>query len=114
MMIKVCREANLPEPDFEERESFFVVTLWRDWITREVLSRLDLNDRQRKAIEYIKRNNRITNSEYQKKMEVSRTTVTRDLEHLQDLGIIRKVGTTGKGTFYVLQKKGLIKDSNES
>ena len=114
MMIKVCIEANLPEPDFEEREGFFVVTLWRDWLTRDVLTRIDLIDRQRKAIEYLKCNSRISNSEYQKNMEVSKATATRDLEHLQKLKIIKKVGTTGKGTFYVIQKKGLIKDSNGS
>jgi len=114
MMIKVCREANLPEPDFEEREDFFVVTLWRDWMTRDVLSSLDLIDRHKKAIEFLKLNNRITNSEYQKNMKVSKATTVRDLEYLQKLKIIKKVGTTGKGTYYVIQKKGLIKDSDES
>ena len=32
-MIELCREAGLPEPQFEQRSGFFVVTLWRDWLT---------------------------------------------------------------------------------
>ncbi len=33
MMIQQCRDAGLPEPDFELRQGSFVVTLWRDWLT---------------------------------------------------------------------------------
>ena len=49
-MIARCREAGLPEPDFEQRGGEFVVTLWRDWLTAEVLDRLGLTERQRTAV----------------------------------------------------------------
>jgi len=46
-MIELCREAGLPEPDFELRAGSFIVTLWRDWLTTTVIAQLGLNARQR-------------------------------------------------------------------
>ena len=37
-MIELCRDAGLPEPQFEQRSGSFVITLWRDWLTMEVLA----------------------------------------------------------------------------
>ena len=62
-MIADCRKAGLPEPDFEQRGPYFVVTVWRDWLTEEVIAALGLNDRQKKAILYIKQNGSITNKQ---------------------------------------------------
>ena len=53
-MIAHCQEAGLPEPDFEQRSGQFVVTLWRDWLTDEVLSGFGLNERQKKAVAFVK------------------------------------------------------------
>lgn len=63
-MIELCREAGLPEPQFEQRSGFFVVTLWRDWLTAEVMEKLNLNDRQKRAVAIIKAQGKITNREY--------------------------------------------------
>jgi hypothetical protein len=49
-----CREANLPEPDFEQRQGFFVLTLWHGWLTDEVLAGFHLNERQLQTIAYLK------------------------------------------------------------
>lgn len=49
-MIELCAEAGLPEPDFEERAGFFVLTLWRDRLTADAAAGFDLNDRQREAL----------------------------------------------------------------
>lgn len=46
-MIALCREAGLPEPDFEQRGDQFVVTLWRDWLTEALLAALVVNERQK-------------------------------------------------------------------
>jgi ATP-dependent DNA helicase RecG len=110
-MIADCREAGLPEPDFEQRGPHFVVTLWRDWLTEEVLAGFHLNERQLQTVSYVKKTGRISNSEYQKLSKVSRATATRDLDELFTKGILKKVGTTGKGTHYVLLKKRITKDS---
>jgi ATP-dependent DNA helicase RecG len=113
-MIKRCSEAGLPSPDFEERAGQFVTTLWRDWLTEDIIIRLGLNDRQRQTVDYLKTHTRITNSEYQVVLGVSRATASRDLETLFVKGILEKFGTTGKGTYYMLTKKRLTKASMES
>ena len=53
-MIADCREAGLPEPDLEQRGPYFVVTIWRDWLTDEVLAGLKLTDRQMAAVTLVK------------------------------------------------------------
>jgi ATP-dependent DNA helicase RecG len=54
MMIRESLAHALPEPDFVQRGGEFTITVWRDWLTAEVLRRLGLNERQMKAITYIK------------------------------------------------------------
>lgn len=78
------------------------MTLWRDWLTGEVLAGLELNERQRAAIEWIKRNGRITNREYQKVTGAADRTALRDLDTMMALGLIAKVGMTGRAAHYVL------------
>ena len=48
-MIALCTKAELPEPDFKQVGSQFVVTLWRDWLTDKVLDSFHMNDRQKKS-----------------------------------------------------------------
>lgn len=103
-MIELCREAGLPEPDFELRAGSFVLTLWRDWLTADVVRGLNLNDRQLKAVTYLKLQRVITNSAYQSEFDASKRTASRDLEHMLAIGILEKVGTTGKGVHYRLSK----------
>lgn len=63
---------------------------------------MELNERQKKAIEYIRKQGKITNTEYQKINEVTKKTATRDLQGLVKREVIFKRGRTGKGVFYVL------------
>jgi len=110
-MIELCREAGLPEPQFEQRSGFFVITLWRDWLTKEVVDSLHLNDRQYQAILAIKTGIKLNNKLYQETYAVSKPTASRDLEELVKKGVLKKVGRTGRGTHYILDRKGLTKDS---
>lgn len=113
-MIADCRAAGLPEPDFEQRGPHFVVTLWRDWLTDEVMDQLGLRDRERELVLLLKARGRIGNKEYQEEFGVSKPTASRHLEALVDRGVLTKIGTTGKGTYYVLSRKGLIKGAKGS
>lgn len=103
-MIDRCREAGLPEPEFQQDGGQFIVKLWRDWLTDEVLSRYDLNDRQRKSIQFLKTHDKITNSQYQVEFSVSKRTASLDLAELVTVGLIAKAGSTGKGVYYKLAK----------
>ncbi len=103
-MIADCRAAGLPEPDFEQRGPHFVVTLWRDWLTEEVLDGLGISDRQRKGLLCVKRAGRITNSEYQAAAGVTRKTATRDLDDMVEKGVFKRIGVK-RGAHYVMAKK---------
>lgn len=101
-VIAGCQSADLPEPDFRQAGDEFLVTLWRDWLTDDVLTGLELNVRQRQAIGWIKRNGRITNREYQVATGAIDRTALRDLDAMIELGLIKKIGTTGRAAHYVL------------
>lgn len=103
-MIALCRDANLPEPVFEIRQGFFVLTLWRDWLTNEVLAGFHLNERQLQAITRLKTHRRITNSEYQKLAGVIRKTAARDLNTLVEKGIVERRGEK-RSSHYVLKRR---------
>jgi ATP-dependent DNA helicase RecG len=111
VMIAMCREVNLPEPDFEQRQGFFVVTVWRDWLTDQVLAGLRVNERQLQAIAYLKSTSVITNADYQKVAGCSQRTATRDLNELAQKGVIAPEGK-GRGARYRLSRKRAINTPN--
>ena len=99
-----CRDAGLPEPEFSQSGGEFVVTLWRDWLTDAVLAEFRLNERQKRAIQFVKEKGSINNSEYQDLVKISMRNATRDLKELVEKGIFEKMGIHGKGVHYVLGK----------
>lgn len=100
-----CREAGLPEPEFAQSGGEFVVTLWRDWLTDAVLAEFGLNERQMRAIQFVKEKGRINNTEYQDLVKISMRNASRDLTELVKNGIFEKRGIHGKGVHYVLGKR---------
>ncbi len=113
-MIALCTKAELPEPDFKQNGSQFVVTLWRDWLTDTILASLNLNDRQRKALQQIKIFKRMNNSEYQNITGAIKKTASRDLDDLVIKKILVKSGTTGRGVIYEIGKKQDIEGTMET
>ena len=100
-IIDTCKAAELPEPELFERDGGFVVTLFKDNLTEEQLVKLGLNDRQVKAVIYVKEKGRITNSEYQAYFNVSKATATRDLTELVvEYRLFNRSGGVGAGTKY--------------
>jgi ATP-dependent DNA helicase RecG len=102
-MIADCREAGLPEPDFEQHGPHFVVTLWRDWLTEEVLAGLKLTDRQMTAVTLVKVKKQITSGEYRAHTGVEARTATRDLNELVKKGVFSRHGDK-RGAYYTLRK----------
>lgn len=101
-MVELCRDHGLPEPEFKEFGDGFSVTFYKDIYNEEYLKKLGLNDRQIKAVLYVKEKGKITNKEYQEITGASKATSTRDLSELIEKGIFIKIGSTGKGTYYEL------------
>lgn len=53
-VLDTCRQADLPEPEMKEQDGGFIITLFKDNLTEEQLTKLGLNDRQLKAIFFVK------------------------------------------------------------
>ena len=87
-----------------------VVTFLKDIYTDEYLTGLGLEERFKKALLFTKSNTSITNAQYQNLFNVSKRTASNDLQLLMEKNLLLKIGTTGKGTYYVLQRgnKGAI------
>ena len=114
-MIERCRDAGLPEPDFEQRAAQWVVTLWRDWLTEKVIRGLDINERQAKVVSSMKASGRMTTGDYMKITGVSESTALRELRQMVIKGILEKVGITGRGSYYFLvRRKPVNNPSNPS
>ncbi len=99
-VFKWCKKAHLPKPLFEQLNNQFSVTIWRNWLTDRRIEEFNLNERQIAAIKYLKEHLKITNSQYQKEFNVAKRTASKDLQLLTSIGLLCKVGTTGKGVFY--------------
>jgi len=98
-----CKQAELPEPDMQELDGGFIITLFKNNLTEELLIKLGLNDRQVKAVLFVKEKGKITNKEYQGLFAVSRETASRDLVKLAELGIFSNSGSKGAGSFFILK-----------
>jgi len=116
MMIRESREHSLPEPSFGGNQpGEFGTTVWRDWLTEEVMAELGLNERQRAALVKAKSAGSIGNMQYREAFGVSESTALRELRHLAKIGALEKVGGTGRSAHYSAAKaKPVINPSNPS
>jgi ATP-dependent DNA helicase RecG len=99
-IISSCKEAGLPEPTITTLDGGILVTLFKDKFSTEQLKSLGLTERQIAAVEFVKKNKKITNKEFQLLSEISDATASRDLKTLTKLGIFKISGSKGSGTFY--------------
>ncbi len=74
----------------------------KDYYTGEKLKEMGLNDRQIKAVMYVKEKRKITNKEYQEITKISRQMATIELTNMVDRGVFIKIGKAGKGVSYQL------------
>lgn len=91
-MVRACKAAAVPLPEFKEQAGGFTVILRRDAWTDEVLQALGLNERQLQAIPELRTNGFLTAQVYQRITGASRRTAFRDLEEMRRLGLIEQAG----------------------
>jgi len=107
MIMDACRKSGLPEPTIEEVAGGMQITFLKHIFTEDYLNRIGLSQRQIETILFVKKQGKISNSEYQEFFGVSKATATRNLTELVDKwDILDKVGQTGVGTVYKLKRKG--------
>jgi ATP-dependent DNA helicase RecG len=99
-IVNSCKAAGLPTPTLEEDMGGFMVKLFKDRFTEEQLQKLGLNERQVKAVLYVKENGKITSVEYQEINDVSKRTATNDLSELVEIHKILKQLGTSVGIYY--------------
>ena len=87
----------------EEQFGGFIVKLVKDRFSEEQLQQLGLNEREIKAVLYLKEKEKITNSEYQKINDCSRATANRDLTELTQKDIFLFNDIAGAGANYQLK-----------
>jgi ATP-dependent DNA helicase RecG len=100
-MIDYCREWGIPEPEFKHVTGDFVVTFFGK-LTDKYYEDMGLNERQIKAVRYVRKNNSITNREFRKLFpDLTRETLRKDLNDLVTKRILVKKGEK-RGSFYEL------------
>lgn len=68
-------------------------------MTVEQLTKLGLNERQQKAVEYVKEKGKITNKEYQNINSISERTASRELSELVDKEVLKSLETKANAFF---------------
>lgn len=103
-MKNYMRKAGLKDPDFIFNESFFRIILYNKKGKKEpIKNENDLNERQRKAIDYLKRNKIIKSKTYEEINNVSHATAVNDINEMIEFNFIDKVGAY-RGVYYLLKK----------
>lgn len=103
-MINGMRKAGLSDPAFFWTDSFFRTTL------KNIRSKIppidgikDLNQRQLRAIEYLRQNKTIKTKHYAKMNDISPAMALYDLTELLKFKYVKKIGTY-RGAYYILNE----------
>ena len=104
-IIEECEKYGLIEPLIREKGGGVSVTIFKDIYNEKYLSKLDLNDRQKEAIKYIKNKGSVTSSLYVEEFQVAKRTAIRDIDTLVELNLLKKEGLS-KNTQYVINVEG--------
>ncbi|MCP5097502.1 MAG: transcriptional regulator [Chloroflexi bacterium] len=104
-MIEEMVQAGHEPPDFQAKPHSFTVMLRNKRNERTVAPKWTrtMNERQTRALTYVRENGSITNREYQKLCSnVSAETLRLDLVDLVNRSVLLKIGSK-KGTYYILK-----------
>ena len=86
-------------PEFKDNGTSIVVIFRKSEFTEEFLDGLNLNERQKKVVRFIKNGVKITRSEYENMFNISERTANRELSDLVNLCIFEKIGR-GPNIYY--------------
>jgi len=99
-MNEQCAATGLPAPQYYYESSGFWVVFRKDLFNEEDLRAKGLNERQIKAVLFVKDKGRITNKEYQELNQVSKRTATNDLSELVEAFNVFKQQGASVSTYY--------------
>ncbi|MDR2928496.1 MAG: putative DNA binding domain-containing protein [Cytophagaceae bacterium] len=93
-IIDTCKQADLPEPELIEQDGGFSVTLFKNHLTKEQLTKIGLNERQIDAILFYRTKGEITGLEYAERYKIAGRTARADLSELVEKKLLYKQGET--------------------
>jgi ATP-dependent DNA helicase RecG len=97
------QNANLRKPEFFLSKEIFRITLRiRRSEEVELAAKLNLNNRQSKALDYLRINKRISSKEYSRINKISVAYAVRELNRLIELKLIKKMGKY-RGAYYTIK-----------
>ncbi|PKP55549.1 MAG: hypothetical protein CVT89_08145 [Candidatus Altiarchaeales archaeon HGW-Altiarchaeales-2] len=106
-IIQLCKDSELAEPKFEEKMGYLIVTIYRSVLTEKHLDDMNISERQKKAINYMKTHGKIKRTECEKLHGLSERSANRELKEMVMKKIVKKTGR-GPTTFYVMTGYGEI------
>lgn len=104
-MINGMRKHNLRDPEFGIYEQFYKIILYNKKSSNKPIAEIkDLNQRQKKAIEFMKsKNNILKTKTYMQINKISNVTSIKEINELINLGYLEKIGRF-RGVYYILKK----------
>lgn len=104
-MCNLMRRAGLEDPQFDIDDFFFQVTLSsKNALKQTIETEGDLKPRQKAALEYLRKHDRLKREDYEKVTGVSYVTAIKDLGEMITFGFIEKIGKF-RGTYYILKRR---------
>lgn len=93
-MIDECRNAGLPEPEFESYGDSFRTVFRKAVPVEQRIAGLSLNERQLVGLRHLQHEGRITKQQYMRLTSATEVTAKRDLAELVNQGILVRKGAT--------------------
>lgn len=103
-IVEQCLDQGLPEPDYKAENGVMTVVLYKDKWNEDTLKQRGLNERQIKAVMYVKGNGKITNREYRELNNISDEGARIDLNMMIKKDILIRTGK-GRSVHYILYSR---------
>ncbi|MBA7516059.1 hypothetical protein ES705_08104 [subsurface metagenome] len=91
-IIEWCKDWGIAEPDFECAGLSVVITLRKSKLTDSYLQSLNLNERQYRAIDFLRKKNFINNMQYREINKIGKVVAFKELNEMVAKGILQPVG----------------------
>jgi len=106
-MKNAMRKRGLADPQFKFTDTFFRIILYNSkTIKKPIESFEDLNERQKRAINYLKKHKSLKAKTYAQINKVSHATAINEINELIYYGYIKKIGAY-RGAYYILNEEKL-------
>jgi ATP-dependent DNA helicase RecG len=86
----------------KEQDGGFLITIFKNQVQDEPLIKVGLNERQLKAVAYVKEHGFINNAQFQKINSIGKTMATEELQQLVNKAILIQAGSKGRGSKYMM------------